>query len=68
MILLTSVKCLNFRFNFQFNYEYYLKYLLYMRQGDVYGRFYDLDVNTVITVDLAHYKLFLESIKFSRVK
>ncbi|TGZ54187.1 uncharacterized protein [Temnothorax longispinosus] len=50
-----------------FNYEYDLKYLLYNRQGDVYGRFYKLDVNVVMMIDLNEYQLILHSIEFSKV-
>ncbi|EZA58414.1 hypothetical protein X777_01371, partial [Ooceraea biroi] len=62
---------LNMNFGFDvldFNYEYYLTYMLYKRQGDVNGRFYNLDVNVVITIDLTNYHLSLESIKFSKVR
>ncbi|KAL0109043.1 hypothetical protein PUN28_014262 [Cardiocondyla obscurior] len=59
---------MNLGFNvMDFNYEYYLKHLLYKRQGDVYGRLYDLDVNVVATVDLKEYHLILDSIKFSDI-
>lgn len=34
----------------------------------MYGRFYALDINTVVTIDLANYELFLNSIKFSEVQ
>ncbi|XP_011635244.1 uncharacterized protein LOC105425924 [Pogonomyrmex barbatus] len=50
-----------------FNYEYYLQHLLYKRHGDMYGRFYKLDVNVVMSVDLLNYYLILDSIKFSDV-
>ncbi|XP_012541922.1 uncharacterized protein LOC105839868 [Monomorium pharaonis] len=51
-----------------FDYSYYLRYLLYKRQGDVYGRLYELDVNVVMTIDLNEYNLSLDSIKFSDVQ
>ncbi|KMQ88789.1 hypothetical protein RF55_11664, partial [Lasius niger] len=49
------------------SYEYDLKYLFYKRQGDVFARFYNLDVNTVLRIDLANYYIHLDSIKFSDV-
>ncbi|XP_067203428.1 uncharacterized protein [Linepithema humile] len=59
---------MNLGFNLlDFNYEYYLKHMVYERQGDVYGRFYDLKINTVVTIDLANYYLSLNSLKFSEV-
>lgn len=54
--------------NFQFSYEYYLKHLLVKRQGDVYGRLYELNVNVLVTVDLNEYYLILDSIKFTSVR
>ncbi|KAM0731256.1 hypothetical protein ACS0PU_002316 [Formica fusca] len=50
------------------SYVYYLKYLFYKRQGDVYARFYNLDVNTKLTIDMANYYIHLDSIKFSEVR
>ncbi|KAL6429423.1 hypothetical protein ACFW04_008232 [Cataglyphis niger] len=50
------------------SYEYYLKYLFYKRKGDVYARFYNLDVNIKLTIDLANYYIHLDSIKFSEVR
>lgn len=40
---------------------------MFKRQGDVYGRFFKLDVNVVLTIDLNEYRVILESIKFSDV-
>lgn len=54
-------------YNFQFNYEYNLQHLLYKREGDMYGRFYNLEINTVVTIDLANYYLYLNILKFSEV-
>ncbi|XP_020293435.1 uncharacterized protein LOC109859509 [Pseudomyrmex gracilis] len=51
-----------------FNYEYSLQHLLYKRQGDVYGRFYDLDVNVNIELDLENYYINLNSLNFSAIR
>lgn len=60
---------MNFGFDVaDFNYEYHLQHLLYTREGDVYGRFFDLEINTVVTINLANYELFLNSIKFYEIR
>jgi len=60
---------LNFSlYNFQCSYEYYFKYLFFTRHGDVFSRFYDLDINVVLTIDLANYYVELHSIKFSNIR
>ncbi|XP_018405255.1 PREDICTED: uncharacterized protein LOC108781698 [Cyphomyrmex costatus] len=50
-----------------FSYDYYLKHLLYKRNGNMYGRLHDLDINVVVSIDLNNYYLNLDSIKFSNV-
>ncbi|GAB1859372.1 hypothetical protein CAJAP_00451 [Camponotus japonicus] len=50
------------------SYEYYFKYLFFTRHGDVFSRFYDLDINVVLTIDLANYYVELHSIKFSNIR
>ncbi|XP_011691146.1 PREDICTED: uncharacterized protein LOC105452044 [Wasmannia auropunctata] len=50
-----------------FSYQYSLTHLLYKRQGDVYGRMYQLNTNVVVTVDLNEYILILDSIKLTDV-
>lgn len=48
-------------------YQYDLQYLFFKRHGNVYGRFYDLDVNIVSRIDLVNYYIYLDSIKFSGI-
>lgn len=55
-------------YNYQTSYEYHLQHLLYKREGDVYGRLYQADINIVVTVDLNEYLLILDSIKFTNVR
>ncbi|XP_032670249.1 uncharacterized protein LOC116843708 [Odontomachus brunneus] len=50
-----------------FNYAYHIKYLLFERSGDLYGRFYNLKTKVLVTIDLNDYHISLDSIKFTEV-
>ncbi|XP_011141708.1 uncharacterized protein LOC105184544 [Harpegnathos saltator] len=47
-----------------FNYQYDIQYMLFSRQGDIYGRFYRLKLKVVLTIDFAERYISLNSIKF----
>ncbi|XP_072764216.1 uncharacterized protein [Anoplolepis gracilipes] len=48
-------------------YSLGMKFPFLKRRGDVFARFYQLNVNTVLTIDLSNYYIDLDSIKFSDV-